>query len=146
MKKFYFLLLILAVSFHNTMGTPDSLAFTVRSTDNQPSAIMWEASPNQAKLIVSPDSSYEISDGKKEILAFDKTEDQLLIPNNLHITKTLLANDPNYLQIIAGNTNQWKLIQFDNFQDIVEGWNNTAVSSCGTSSNKFLGIKIFHIS
>lgn len=89
-------------------------------------------------FVVGPEGSIEISLENKPQVVYNPIDDQLILEGNL-TTNNLDLEDSQFLEFAADGVPQWKQFSYDDFQGVVTGWNNTAMSSCGTSNNKFLG-------
>jgi len=139
-KQILFLSLFLLLNVFLTPATCDDDAiFTLKSIDVNPVVFMWDAEPNYCSLLVSPEGAFEIELGQKSVVLYDNIEQILSVPLDITVKGDLNINDNDYVEFKAGNTNQWKLYVFEDFQGSVTGWNNTLTSSCGSSNNKFLG-------
>eukprot|EP01017_Pseudomicrothorax_dubius_P010725 TRINITY_DN1386_c0_g1_i1.p1 TRINITY_DN1386_c0_g1~~TRINITY_DN1386_c0_g1_i1.p1 ORF type:complete len:168 (-),score=3.79 TRINITY_DN1386_c0_g1_i1:35-538(-) len=111
----------------NEMDSPILLHL---SSSNESEQLLW---------LIYSNNTVEIKDGKsRNILEFD--------PFNFILKTPLDLWSKNHIRIASFDDNlsfhdspQWKLYFFDDFQGERRGWSRNDVSSCGTSSNLFLG-------
>ncbi len=133
-KYFVFLVVILAFS------AAKQQEFTLYSPDEQtPIDLVFSAPPNEMTLSISPDSKISFNTVDKEIINYDPETDTLSTIYDLKLGSDVeLYGQPN--DILFLDTEQWKLVYFEDFQGSALGWSEGSLSSCGTSSNLFLGI------
>ena len=113
--------------------------FTLYSPDAQtPIDVLFSALPHEMTLSISPDSKISLETPEKEIIKYDPDTDTLSTIYDLKIGNDIeLYGQPN--DILFLDTEQWKLVYFEDFQGTAIGWSEESRSSCGSSSNLFLG-------
>lgn len=140
MKSFLFLnclawsLFVLCV--HSATNPQEFTLYSINA--DTPIDLIFSAPPQEMNLSITPKSLISLNTPNGSILAYDPTVDTLSTPFNLKFGSDIkLENEPN--DIFFLETEQWKLAYFEDFQGTALGWSEVSLSSCGTSSNLFLG-------
>jgi hypothetical protein len=130
------LFILLTITIFVRAGSDVTL--TLQPADgNSPTAINLD-NGNLGSIIVGPEGSIEISLNNTPVALYNPIDDTFIIEGDLDVNNIDLEDDQ-FLEIVYDGTNQWKQYAYEDFQGVTTGWNNTAMSSCGTSNNKFLG-------
>ena len=109
--------------------------FTLYSDYNTPIDLLFSSPPNEIKLSIAPNSHISLSNSEEEILKYNPSEETL---ESAYSTKTgsdvIVQND-----LMFYDTKQWKLYHIEDFQGTAEGWSHNTLSTCGSSTDLFLG-------
>ena len=129
-----FICLLLCISYSAPIQD-----FTLFSPSvNTPIDVIFSAPPQEAVLSITPNSTISLKTQNHTLLEYDPSKDTMSTNFKLRLgSDVILYGQPN--DILFLDTEQWKLFYFEDFQGTSEGWSHNTLSSCGSSTDLFLG-------
>lgn len=112
--------------------------FTLFTDYHNPINVLFSSPPNEVSLAIAPDSQISLSNAEQTILKYDPLEDVLETPYSIKGGSDVIFKD----DLLFGDTKQWKLYHIEDFQGSAEGWSHNVLSTCGSSTDLFLGLPL----
>ena len=138
-KPFFHLLLLLLILLLSTEGKKP-LHISLFTTDEEPAQLRFKTPESEAKIISFPDQSLVVTHDDKILFRYNETKN-ITTSDYTFVTEKDLKLESFENDIYYQDVSQWKLYAIEDFQFEKDGWSKEAVSSCGTSTNLFLGNK-----